>query len=319
MDTRQKIQRENDIDNEGILLKIKNIGEQYLACRPAREIADAVEALLPDLDEVMLVEVAFQNPTARAFPPHKDYRLSVLKTLISRLDGHWDLGDALYTELSTAMSAESHEGFVTYSINEKCGSGPFHVTLKENRAFASQGLKSWPASRILLEVLLRLGNFSGRRILELGSGVGLTGLCVLKARPLIESFTFTDCHAAVLDTLRENIQINLSNGDTRARVQLLDWCVGGHISDNVLIVGADIVFDRDIISSLVNLITGFLTQNNSCEAIIANIIRNNDTYSTFRTAIKNHCIVDTIEVKEFWYFDKVIDDYEVIRIKSKLK
>lgn len=85
MDTRQKIQRENDIDNEGILLKIKNIGEQYLACRPAREIADAVEALLPDLDEVMLVEVAFQNPTARAFPPHKDYRLTLVLFIIASI------------------------------------------------------------------------------------------------------------------------------------------------------------------------------------------------------------------------------------------
>ncbi|OQR75559.1 putative protein FAM86A 1-like [Tropilaelaps mercedesae] len=307
-------------DGNIILTKMKNIAWRFLECRPISEIADAVESLLPDLDEELLVKVVFRNCISTPFPPHKDYRLSVLKALISRLDSRTELGDALYEELSAAISAEGKDGFVTYMLNVDLGIGPLTITLKETRAFASHGttgLKSWPASKVLSEVLLNLGDLRGQRIVELGSGVGLTGLCVLKARPLLESFVFTDCHGDVLRSIEENIEINLPSGDRRARVQFLDWCIGGNIADCDLIVGSDIVFDRDAIRPLVNLIVQMLAKNNVCEAIIASVIRNKDTYASFRGTVKNSCDIETVEVKQFRCFDRITDDFEVIRVKNK--
>lgn len=47
-----------------------------------------------------------------------------------------------------------------------------------------------------------------RRVLELGSGVGLTGLCVsLYCKP--SSYWFSDCHPVVLHMLKSNILLNL--------------------------------------------------------------------------------------------------------------
>lgn len=47
-----------------------------------------------------------------------------------------------------------------------------------------------------------------RRILELGSGTGLTGLCVsLHCKP--SSYWFSDCHPAVLSMLQSNILLNV--------------------------------------------------------------------------------------------------------------
>lgn len=52
--------------------------------------------------------------------------------------------------------------------------------------------------------------FQGKSILELGSGLGLTGLAVVQnCKP--SSYIFTDVHDSVLRILRENVNINLSN------------------------------------------------------------------------------------------------------------
>lgn len=49
--------------------------------------------------------------------------------------------------------------------------------------------------------------FSNKKILELGSGVGFTGITIAKHCG-IESMLMTDCHNEVLKTIDENIQIN---------------------------------------------------------------------------------------------------------------
>lgn len=63
----------------------------------------------------------------------------------------------------------------------------------------------------------------GRRVLELGCGVGLTGLAVSVAcDPL--SYTLTDSHPRVLSALEHNLALNqkLLSG-TRVSASLLDW------------------------------------------------------------------------------------------------
>lgn len=49
--------------------------------------------------------------------------------------------------------------------------------------------------------------FHNKRILELGSGVGFTGITVGKFCSS-KSITLTDCHSNVLNLLVENIKIN---------------------------------------------------------------------------------------------------------------
>lgn len=52
--------------------------------------------------------------------------------------------------------------------------------------------------------------FSGKIVLELGSGLGMTGIAVIQnCHPA--SYTFTDVHDSVLKMLLENVNINLSN------------------------------------------------------------------------------------------------------------
>ncbi|MEM5709755.1 hypothetical protein, partial [Elizabethkingia meningoseptica] len=63
-----------------------------------------------------------------------------------------------------------------------------------------------------------------RTVLELGSGVGLTGITVCRSCSP-SRFVFSDCHPSVLQKLRANVQLNgLSEQTTPAvRVEELDW------------------------------------------------------------------------------------------------
>lgn len=56
-----------------------------------------------------------------------------------------------------------------------------------------------------------------RRILELGSGTGLTGLCVsMHCKP--SSYWFSDCHPAVLCMLQSNILLNVTGQNNHVPV-----------------------------------------------------------------------------------------------------
>ena len=54
-----------------------------------------------------------------------------------------------------------------------------------------------------------------RNVLELGSGLGLTGISIVK-QCHCNSFTFTDCHNQVLYLLAKNIELNLASKTTNS-------------------------------------------------------------------------------------------------------
>lgn len=57
--------------------------------------------------------------------------------------------------------------------------------------------------------------FAHKKVVELGSGVGFTGLTIAKECK-VESIVLTDCHFDVLKSIKRNIEINfpkLNNSD----------------------------------------------------------------------------------------------------------
>ncbi len=99
------------------------------------------------------------------------------------------------------------------------------------------GLLLWDAGVVLADALASMGPLDGRSVLELGAGVGLTGLA---ARHLGGSVVQTDHAPEALELARRNALLNGIDGITQTVADWAQWDVPGRFD---LIVGSDILYD----------------------------------------------------------------------------
>ncbi|XP_062309793.1 protein-lysine N-methyltransferase EEF2KMT isoform X1 [Osmerus eperlanus] len=229
-------------------------------------------------------------------PPSVKYRRLFLIELIKRHEAtESERLDELYDALGEVLGAEERpECFKSYLL--PCGDA---LSLSESVAVISEGttgLVTWEAALFLAEWALDNPHiFMGRTILELGSGVGLTGIAVCRScRP--SKYVFSDCHSSVLQKLQENVQLNglSKKNPPRVSVEELDWAAVTmeqlrEIGANT-VIATDVVYDPDIISCLVKLLTQVLrcmSPVSPPEVIISSTIRNPDTYKCFKHKLES--------------------------------
>uniref|UniRef100_A0A8C2HU75 Eukaryotic elongation factor 2 lysine methyltransferase n=1 Tax=Cyprinus carpio TaxID=7962 RepID=A0A8C2HU75_CYPCA len=211
--------------------------------------------------------------------------------------------DALYEALGEVMCAQEEDMcYKTYLL--PTGDA---VSLAENVALISQGttgLVTWEAALYLTEWALENTHiFKNKTVLELGSGVGLTGIVVCLSSSLTK-YIFSDCHQTVLQRLKDNITNYLTNSDSsRASVcvEELDW---ENVSDEQLeriqantIIAADVVYDPDVIACLVRLLSRLLNckvQEEHPDVYIASTVRNPKTYDCFKKELGRFHIINDI-------------------------
>uniref|UniRef100_A0A8C7XX42 Eukaryotic elongation factor 2 lysine methyltransferase n=1 Tax=Oryzias sinensis TaxID=183150 RepID=A0A8C7XX42_9TELE len=235
------------------------------------------------------------HPLCQKFPPSVRYRRLFLSELIKRQEAAGcDPLDELYDALAEVVGAEeSSESFRSYRL--PCGA---FVSLLENAALISggtTGLVTWEAALYLAEWALDHPQlFAGRTVLELGSGVGMSGISICRSCSP-RRFVFSDCHPAVLQKLRQNVRLNGLGSDSRpaVRVDRLDWTTATGEELRAIgadaVVAADVVFDPDLTGSLVQLLSKLL-QRPSTEAqplvLICSTIRNPQTYGGFKLQLE---------------------------------
>uniref|UniRef100_H2L3Q9 Eukaryotic elongation factor 2 lysine methyltransferase n=1 Tax=Oryzias latipes TaxID=8090 RepID=H2L3Q9_ORYLA len=235
------------------------------------------------------------HPLCQKFPPSVRYRRLFLSELIKRQEAAGcDPLDELYDALAEVVGAEeSSESFRSYRL--PCGA---FVSLLENAALISvgtTGLVTWEAALYLAEWALDHPQlFAGRTVLELGSGVGMSGISICRSCSP-RRFVFSDCHPAVLQKLRQNVRLNGLGSDSRpaVRVDQLDWTTATGEELRAIgadaVVAADVVFDPDLTGSLVQLLSKLL-QRPSTEAqplvLICSTIRNPQTYGGFKLQLE---------------------------------
>jgi len=130
----------------------------------------------------------------------------------------------------------------------------------------------WPAAIILCNFLSSpegVKLLSGKRVLELGSGVGLCGLL---ASRYCEEVLITDGDEEVTRILEENVKLNQRNSDrvSNIKVTKLSWGEGGlgeliqHIDiENGfdIIIGSDLVYDVEALLPLWTTVDGLLKKS----------------------------------------------------------
>ncbi|XP_067334525.1 protein-lysine N-methyltransferase EEF2KMT isoform X2 [Channa argus] len=229
----------------------------------------------------------------RKFPPSVNYRKRFLTELIRRETVDHAPLDELYDALADVVGAEEKsECYKSYLL--PCGDT---VSLLENVALISEGttgLVTWEAALYLAEWALDHQQvFTGRTILELGSGVGFTGITICRSCSP-KKFIFSDCHTTVLEKLRDNVQLNglTEKMSPAVSVEELDWMTvtKEQIKEMEVntVIAADVVYHPDIVESLVKLLSKILSGSaeGAPKILICSTIRNSETYSGFKQQLE---------------------------------
>jgi hypothetical protein len=148
------------------------------------------------------------------------------------------------------------------------------------------GLKSWPASFLLADFLVKNRErlVDGKSLLELGSGCGLVGAIVSNyLKPL--RFIVTDFQEIVCDNLQFNLDLNVKGREEVHQVALLDWFDDNSVLlrdlNSDIMVASDVIYSPDLIEPLLNVMINFLSLGEKKEVYIVNAVRNEDTFKEF--------------------------------------
>ena len=149
----------------------------------------------------------------------------------------------------------------------------------------STGFMTWEAGKCLSWYLACVHNISGKRIMEIGCGTGITGIVTSTFQPIAE-YMFTDYHASTLENASRNFEQNkyLGNCSDVAKFRQLDMLKNLDSLETDIIVGSDILYDESLARGLVS----FLEQPEVVfkEALIVSTIRTETTYEIFLDALR---------------------------------
>ncbi|KAF7347386.1 Protein-lysine N-methyltransferase EFM3 [Mycena venus] len=229
------------------------------------------------------------------------------------------------------------------------------TTLLESRTMiesGTTGLRTWLASFILAQYLILNPVLVRRkRTLELGAGVGFLG-CVVASLQLLDrssdaeslgALWMSDINDSVLSRCCNNVQLpcNLSCSHPNVSCCFLDWSAAldpdgvapltSLLNDEIdadLILGADIVFDPDLIPPLVALLRLALQPTSRPRsALIALTIRNPTTMQKFVDAVQGDLVLEKLDfqMQDRVFMESVEDrgdansGVNIFRIISKLE
>lgn len=265
-----------------------------------------IAPLTLDMQEEIMKRTV-HHPAIEKCPPFSSYKKFFLRILM-------DTAESFNSEVSeNIVEAYAHvltkpsiceTGFRTYLLTE------MSITLEEDAHFVSHsttGLKTWEAAQYLSEWCLENpGVFENRRVLELGSGVGLLGLTVLGAcGPAF--FVFTDKSHEVLSILSRNLALNDATSTTTERLVWADAKQedAERLRPDVLL-GADVMYDPSMADSLCHALRVFLSNSATC-AYLAAAVRDKATHDAFLARFDAAGLryqVETSPQKNVFIYDK---------------
>lgn len=191
-------------------------------------------------------------------------------------------------------SAVQLPSYVTYSFNRGTDSVAT-VTILERPALltssGSTGFRTWESGLHLAKYLTTSGDglVRGMRVLELGAGAGLVS--ILCAQWLgAQNVTATDGDDSVIEELQTNLYLNGLDHSDRIYAKSLKWGraleddEGGESPIFDLVLGADITYDPRPLPALVASFRELFLLNSKVQIILGVAIRNQDTFSVFRTS-----------------------------------
>ncbi|XP_078042175.1 protein-lysine N-methyltransferase EEF2KMT [Augochlora pura] len=294
------------------LFYMTTVRVQFLCCTPLHKIVifDSEQNVCRKQKEILKHTV--DNDLLKKYPVKRSYQRAFLKLLMNKIEqGGGKVHDDLYTAYCDLISTPQNELIHYRHFFINCNDSYDRITLQESTNIISEGTTGLCCWQGALELgkwcIENKPEFRNKVILELGCGVGLTGLSVIKnCSP--NRYIFTDCHKSVLEMVCTNVKLNLLDNEKIAEIDRLglqtkynntdieivklNW---EHINEYLnehrivpdVIIGADILYEPYSFNALVLALKAFLFFNNRY-AIIAGTIRNADTFSLFLHTLEIH-------------------------------
>jgi predicted nicotinamide N-methyase len=241
--------------------------------------------------------------------PSCPWSITFLKYLISLAESNCtDVKDEIYEKLTSLFVVPPCTTITKkYYINDKV------VSIVEDVADISHGttgLKTWQASLMVLEFILANPSLIiGQRVLELGAGCGLLGICCSKLGA--SKVTMTDFEARVLERLDTNVALN----GAECEVHKLDWHEPRRLECD-LVVCADIVYDPSLIPPLCTAIRELLANAKRC--VMGHTNRRDETLVYFREQLAKcglTCISLDVPPEGMFYMSEGREMVHIFEIK----
>jgi hypothetical protein len=276
-----------------------------------KEFKDLIGAELatdPDLIEFQnnILDRTLKSKIGKRFPPSLDKTRKLFKRCVMILE---DAGAEVMEEFYNAVVAHSKTSD-DHQFRSYFQDGEYLLSLAERTEAICEGttgLATWTGAKSLARWLQNQPpHLLDGHVLELGSGAGYTGIALAKLGRISDKLTLTDHHRLVLEALAKNVELNLtenwsvkegsdflldkvflSSSGSSVVVEHLDWQLFNRHNAELLnpdvIIGADIIFDEDLLPALVDTIHLCLTVGNVRErhAYIAGVVRKEATSSAF--------------------------------------
>ncbi|KAL4114235.1 hypothetical protein PRIC2_014915 [Phytophthora ramorum] len=287
--------------------ELQRVLDAYRGMEPVRDLVARIKTQFADEQrwatlefQAQVMHVVVNDPVCDDFPPQRKYTYRFLKRYLDEIEAvQADADDGLVEALmefvlnaklaDDSLNAEAMH-HVSYTVPTTDSS--VVVSCRVASVFNEVGLKLWEAGWLLAEyIIAHESEFRDRTVLELGAGVGFTGMvlaCVCRSDRIV----LTDYAPNVMQNLRYNVEINASKFLCPVEVQTLDWETWqpeDHDDErpDVLLAG-DCAYDVAVFPALMRVLQSFLgndggsaTQHPQRVAIFAATIRNQKTFQTF--------------------------------------
>ncbi|KAM0038820.1 putative lysine methyltransferase, S-adenosyl-L-methionine-dependent methyltransferase [Helianthus debilis subsp. tardiflorus] len=222
---------------------------------------------------------------------HTPYVTSFLKKVVLEVESAADVViDELYEQLSFYMTSFKGDDlakgapriireisfiYPTDHVEARVCQNPRKVVVplscSLNMLEGDTGCSIWPSSLFLSEFVLSCPElFSMKSCFELGSGVGLVGICLAHVKP--SKVVLSDGDLSTLANLKVNLELNHMNiqsfsSESEVKCLHLPWesAVESDLQDLMpdIVLGADVIYDPQCIPHLVHVIATLLTTKKS--------------------------------------------------------
>lgn len=121
-------------------------------------------------------------------------------------------------------------------------------------------IEVWPSAIALAEFILQRDEFTNKKVLDLGCGLGLTSVALGFKNAFV---TATDYEVNALQYARRNYIRNVGN-EENAKFVYLDWRHPILYEKFDFVIGADIIYERNLFADIIKILEMAMDESSIC-------------------------------------------------------